>query len=769
MTAHLFIKLDDSLDDSLIIGDNVFIAGKYINVNGTVQAGREDHSAVINNNSEFQAAISNFNQQYVNNNSQYLFDFDTQNHGITTVGANDRPVRLRWNARDRRIEAHNVDVAGGNLELHGRIFSTGHGTLKVLDGYSRVKIENKTNHDLQLASLTNNGVKGRIKITDTSRTGGAGGFHVTEITRDGNSIFQKINGVTNTESGRTTTYAPKANQVYSFMTYQELLWQQGKERIWKGTGYGMKLFGKSLSVTYGTEIKNRGNATTIPEGNVELLTDSGVLENGSQSSNYTFELGDDVILEEWSNRWRFQGHYNARTRAKWHWEDYRSYLQYHHHRIKADHAIAIEFIGYDQGIVDVKSPNSQIILDGTLNNISGVTSLNANRITATETQGTIRSNDVTLEAINGISDVNIEASGAGGGVTATTTTGDLTLKYVGGVVKNANLQTQGGDIDFTSHSDINYGSFEADSITLTSTLGSIQGIVDTGNTDGSVLTATAQDDINLRETSGDLRVDRVESQQGDVTLRVDRGNLVDGRTSAQEHQSILTEFQYFASDAAVDAHIEATETGKQLEFDQYWQLRNADTITHTLTVDTKTIQLANTNELIALDNHGFSNGQQVTYQTGSDTLAITGLEADSTYYAHVVDENRIRLATTQADAVAGTNLLDITVTDEHLAGTHQFTSYAALDPATYRFIFSDTDRAQLQSEGKTATEITTLENQQTQWVLARHAEFGNPTVYDADYTYQVDSTAVAQLKQTLSQTVDTIETQLNKLGNAQTF
>ncbi|MBC6478869.1 MAG: hypothetical protein GDA56_14960 [Hormoscilla sp. GM7CHS1pb] len=177
-------------------------------------------------------------------------------------------------------------------------------------------------------------------------------------------------------------------------------------------------------------------------------------------------------------------------------------------------------------------------------------------------------------AKDGISDVNIEASGAEGGVTATTTTGDLTLEYVGGVVKTANLQTQGGDIDFTSHSDISYGSFKADSIILTSTLGSIRGVVDTGNTDGSVLTATAQGDINLRETSGDLRVNRVKSQQGDVTLQVDEGDLIDSQTSEVDQQSFLDELQVFADDAAVDAHIEAIEMAKQAEYQQYWEARN---------------------------------------------------------------------------------------------------------------------------------------------------------------------------------------------------
>ena len=914
-TAHLFI----GHDDSLIIGDNVFIAGKYINVNGTVQAGREDHSAVINNNSNFQAAISNFNQQYANNNSKHLFDFDTQNHGITKAGVNDRLVRLRWNARDQRIEAHNVDVAGGNLELHGRIFSTGHGNLKVLDGYSRVKIENKTNHDLQLASLTNNGVKGRIKITDTSRTGGAGGFHVTEITRDGNSIFQKINGVTNTESGRTTTYAPKAKQVYSFKTSQELLWQQGKVRIWKGTGFGLKkkvLWKKiDLSKKHSDDTKNRGNATTRPEGNV-LPEGSGVLENGSQSSNYIFVPGNDVTLAEWSTDRRFQGHNFWRTEAKWHWEDYRRYRQYHHHHIKADHAIDIEFIGYDQGIVDVNSPNSQVILDGTLNNISGVTSLNANRITATETQGTIRSNDVTLMAKDGISDVNIEASGAGGGVTATTTTGDLTLEYVGGVVKTANLKTQGGDIDFTSHSDINKGSFKADSIILTSTLGSIRGVVDTGNTDGSVLTATAPGDIDLRETSGDLRVNRVESQQGDVTLQVDEGDLIDSQTSEVDQQSFLDALQVFADDAAVDAHIEAIEMAKQAEYQQYWEARNlrlavspfnpadagnggvtlyesdipstvlgvgrydfnqlgifdntasgvsvpqgyeailyrepgfqghselfadsttepnslyilgetlynqvsgveeiqiddritlnshgfisGDEVVYQIGADTTAITredaLAGTNTVtaehlggthqlnaryqsveeiqiddrITLNSHGFSSGDEVVYQIGAGTTAIDGLTADGIYYVHVIDANTIQLASTREDALAGTNLVNITVRAEHLGGIHQLNvgyQADAFDPDTYAFTYSDEQRAQLLANGKTDAEIATLESTQTQQIKDLHSEFGSPESYDPNYRYQVSQTQKDQLKQTLSQTITTLH-QLNSLGNTQAF
>ena len=129
-------------DTPNIVGANVLIAAEYINVNGTIQAG-SDHSVVVNNSTAFNSAISQFNTLYANNPAIYRFDLnvDPDAQVINTVRVGDKPVGLKWNARDQRLEVQNIDVEGGNLELHGHIFSTGAGKTQgagwVLPGQDR--------------------------------------------------------------------------------------------------------------------------------------------------------------------------------------------------------------------------------------------------------------------------------------------------------------------------------------------------------------------------------------------------------------------------------------------------------------------------------------------------------------------------------------------------------------------------------------------------------------------------------------------------------
>ncbi len=58
---------------------------------------------------------------------------------------------------------------------------------------------------------------------------------------------------------------------------------------------------------------------------------------------------------------------------------------------------------------------------------------------------------------------------------------------------------------------------------------------------------------------------------------------------------------------------------------------------------------------ITITDHGYVTGQKLTYDDGSST-AITGLVDDTDYYVIKIDNDTIKLASTYADAVAGTNL-----------------------------------------------------------------------------------------------------------------
>ncbi|MEL6228883.1 MAG: hypothetical protein AAFR24_03130, partial [Cyanobacteria bacterium J06627_3] len=696
--ARQTVDLGSTGGNSAIVGNNVFIAGEFINVNGTIQAGRAEHSVIIDDRRAFQAAIDNFNQQFDSDNSQHLFDFNAADHGITTAGddhqlgrplgqpqrnARDQQddhqlVRLQWNARDQQIEAQNLDVTGGYLELHGHIYSTGDGQLRALDGFSQIQIENNTTHDLKLNGLNNNDAAGKIKITDTARAGNSpAGFHVTEIERLGNTIRTTVNGELSSEvDGRNTTYSPQANQVYRFETSQT---RRETERLRKvRTGTALNTF---LEIEGNTRVENR--APTIDEalGVVTLLPFAGQVITANQDNAYEFtEIGrQNISFTETAKR--SQGVTHAGTREELHFERIRDYIRDHRHSIDADNEISIEFIGYDEGIVNVQSDQSQVILDGILNNVGGSTTLEASAISATN-EGYLVSDQVTLNADNDI-DLSIQGSADGGTVEATSTNGDLNLTYLNSVVQQADLSARNGDIAFTADAGINDGTFVGNDITLTSNAGGITATVETvlGATTG--LTATASGEINLtgaallEPVNGDVipLINQVTSSAGIFLNGEFIGTVFEGQASGEEEfQTTLTDFTAFSSEATIDDYYADIAAGKQADYIQYWEIRTA----------------------------------------AGDTF----------------------------------------------------------DPATDTFTYTEDQRTNLQAQGLTQAEITALEQETAQWVQARHTEFDAPTVYDPNFTYEIPQDERTQLEQTLSQTNQTWQTQIDLLGgyqNAQAF
>ena len=66
-------------------------------------------------------------------------------------------------------------------------------------------------------------------------------------------------------------------------------------------------------------------------------------------------------------------------------------------------------------------------------------------------------------------------------------------------------------------------------------------------------------------------------------------------------------------------------------------------------------------DYINFDNHKYGSGDQVVYNNGGGT-SIGGLTSGNTYFVSRVNNNRFRLATTRANAIAGTGVVDLNTT-----------------------------------------------------------------------------------------------------------
>lgn len=71
---------------------------------------------------------------------------------------------------------------------------------------------------------------------------------------------------------------------------------------------------------------------------------------------------------------------------------------------------------------------------------------------------------------------------------------------------------------------------------------------------------------------------------------------------------------------------------------------------------------------ISITNHGLATGLAVLYSTG--TVAISGLTNGTTYYAHKVDANSIKLSTSKSNSITGPY---ITIASTSTTGPHTYT------------------------------------------------------------------------------------------------
>ncbi|MBQ3834394.1 MAG: hypothetical protein II816_02625, partial [Elusimicrobia bacterium] len=139
---------------SSIIGNNVFISGRYLNINGLVQAGIADYNLVIDDDN-LSLKIGSIQDA----KNDYLTKLEAHDPSATKLYQLDDKYGSAiafYNVETDQIELSHINVSGGHLELYGEIINTsltGAGELRVLDGYTKLNIENNSNYDLVVNSI----------------------------------------------------------------------------------------------------------------------------------------------------------------------------------------------------------------------------------------------------------------------------------------------------------------------------------------------------------------------------------------------------------------------------------------------------------------------------------------------------------------------------------------------------------------------------------------------------------------------------------------
>lgn len=633
-----------------IAGNNIFISARYLNINGLLQSGLPDRSIVIGDDARVNLNIGPYKTATTLAEAKSNYDAlvaagmkpSDPRFRISNTEGN---IVAFFNAELNRVELEPVKVEGGKLELLGEILNTGGGRIAAMDGYGRFNIDNRSGYDIVITGLdTGNDIEGKVRITDYLRrwdplaNGGQGAIVTNasqsstqtlayynsltpvtrEVTRLGNAVKTR-DLITTTDAqnklkevevehyddvaGRSTGYAPVTGQTYTWVTGQRNT-TNTYSRYEKETKFWF--FPGSWSLADRTAYRSWDDPTPLSEGEYTKI------DTGMGNTTYRYQRRDVTTA---FRSWDREDSECSAFLCIWKWHTYEVWTEtgskrYNTHTVKADHSIPIKFIGYDSGQVDIRS-RADIIFAGSLTNRTGTTTVDATAgnglpggaITAESVRGVITAQNLTLRAADGIGNtltpLQIDMLGTGA-VTAISARGDIGLREMSGDMRVSEVRTDNSgrvflqaDRDIVAAGSGNAVRVQGGGVELVSSSGQIGTdaqalVVQTQATAQGGLSATASGDIHLMQPDGDMQLDKIESQSGDVTLTALGGRITDGNrnetrdTRAEaELDALWNDLRLRESDGAADSLADALKGHRSQisrEYQEYWSLRNVELI-----------------------------------------------------------------------------------------------------------------------------------------------------------------------------------------------
>ena len=575
-----------SVDKSsgIVAGNNVYISGLNVNLDGLVQSGYKNFKVTLDNAANNK--ISNLDRDYARNQTaltdQYVMSNDkycvsTKAGAVynSKTGAYDYTVKVYYNPATKELLTEAIEPNGGKIYITGALSSTGNGKLLAMDGTANIAIDTtNADRDLRVNKITNKDITGLISIKDTQKN------TLTEYTTDGqkmsvktttlNSKGNAISTSTTQVNDSTTTYKPADGMTINWTggtsgDKKIIKWQYEKDFVfWGLIKYGTtkdfveneevkngKTEVSSSSITgadplgQGTVIKVNNNAkeygvTTKDYKNPDESTYTPVVENKKYSGVSGKIFGYGNCTYTWTET---QMHSTSST-----------------YTIKGDKPIDVGFMTGGSGDISVSSAKDMYLAG----NISNATKADGNaigKVTLNSNGGTISSvgsarvdaDDLTAKAAKGIS-INHSALGNMAKLNIEATTGDVSinsdrgkLQFVGG-----NKGALSGNLVINAAGDITTASdtvLNGNRIDFT-TLGAINAAIAPGqtltssDTMSASVNANAYGDITLTNSNGDMRIGHIVSQTGNVNLTTS-GSFIDavGDSTLSDSESKLQKWQ----------------------------------------------------------------------------------------------------------------------------------------------------------------------------------------------------------------------------------
>ena len=568
----------------IVAGNNVYISGLNVNLDGLVQSGYKEFKVTLDNAANNK--ISNLDRDYARNQTaltdQYVMSNDkycvsTKAGAVynSKTGAYDYTVKVYYNPATKELLTEAIEPNGGKIYITGALSSTGSGKLLAMDGTANIAIDT-TNADrnLRVNKITNKDISGLISIKDTQKN------TLTEYTTDGQKMSVKTTTLDNRGNasststtqvnGSATTYKPADGMTINWTggtsgDKKIIKWQYEKDFVF----WGLIKYGTTKDFVENEEVKNGktevssssiSGADPLGQGTV-IKVNNNAKEYGVTTKDYNNpdESTYTPVVEN-KKYSGLSGKIFGYGNCTYTWTETQMHSTSSTYTIKGDKPINVGFMTGGSGDISVTSAKD-MYLAGNISNATKADGSAIGKVTLNSNGGAISSvgsarvdaDDLTAKAAKGIS-INHSALGNMAKLNIEATTGDVSinsdrgkLQFVGGNkgALNGNLVINAaGDITTSSDTVLNGNRIDF------TTLGAINAAIAPGqtltssDTMSASVNADAYGDITLTNSNGDMRIGHIASQTGNVNLTTS-GSFIDavGDSTLSDSESKLQKWQ----------------------------------------------------------------------------------------------------------------------------------------------------------------------------------------------------------------------------------
>ena len=599
-------KKNEDLGSGILANGNIFISARYVNINAKIQSGVSDWTLEIPETPTF---------YYKGTDGKPIFITEEQaktlgkGHTIyvateeeaKTIGKDHTISVATGNMAENltydydaetgrgRLVLGQTEVHGGKVSIVGTVINTTADTSKArieaLDGYGSMTIDNKSKLDLELKGLsTGEGVEGVIEITDLSSADGTPSRKTT-YTRENGTIRMTVQEYKNGQwsEGKDVdsdgTYKPTEGLYYVYQTGMDksvtsTYEYHGTKFDWWGIDDKtptrdelIAMGAKLISTVTGDEVPLKINGTFISGKTDKIgngIVDEWDVNEGSEVTNY--------YLKSTRNWWSvgLTKKYDMSMTIK----DYMVHIK--QYETGASNAIGIGFNGDEPGgniKINQNGGAGNVSIAGTISNVGGATAIKGDSITSTS-KGFLKTKALDLKATNDVgskdqailtSAEEVSGSAKNGNFYLNSSASDvavgaieaaktISLTSEGSLTQKADAMVQGSRVELTA---------ETGAITGKGASGDFRIQTKQGSGEGYGLKASADENISITNTGGDLYLDSVTSRHGDVTLTTD-GSFIDNNFGDVTDESATAKLLAWAEAAVLEGSDKTVAKQKSL-------------------------------------------------------------------------------------------------------------------------------------------------------------------------------------------------------------